>query len=352
MQGNYAQAIAHIHSGCKILCELEYNEQTKEHHHGVLAAPKFPYVPILNLEELFLRLDISVVEVNTHYCLEIVPVWHTNVMQMVGGRKFNLYENTTISRVEQSIPFAFSSLTEARESLVFHWHRLMRPISEQYLDDKSSLEFLTAFQSRHDQSQRVFDQWSMAFNAYIKINGSSLAETELKGVAMLRIQQEIGFLSLQVGRTYFADQTLWDQFMPLFNRIVTLASEILDFGSKSRRYPTFSLDIGIVSPLYEVASRCRDPLIRRKAISLMKSRCMQEGVWNSILTAKVTERLVEIEEEGLGVVKSCHDVPDWARLSFVAPMFDPAGRRAVVKFMRIKNAEDAVRPMIEEVFEW
>lgn len=63
MQGSYAQAITHIQSGCKILCEMEYNEQTKEHHHSVLVASKFPYVPILKLEELFLRLDLSVVEV-------------------------------------------------------------------------------------------------------------------------------------------------------------------------------------------------------------------------------------------------------------------------------------------------
>jgi hypothetical protein len=64
MQGNYAQAIAHIQSGCKILCEMEYNEQTKEHRHDVLVSSKFPYAPMETLEELFLRLDLSVVEVS------------------------------------------------------------------------------------------------------------------------------------------------------------------------------------------------------------------------------------------------------------------------------------------------
>ena len=265
---------------------------------------------------------------------------------------FNLYENTTKSRRRQSIPTAFSSLSEARESLVFHWHRLVRPINEEYLDDGSGLDFLTAWQTRHENSQQIFDQWSAAFDVFINSHGSLLEESGQKGVAMLKIQQEIGFLSLQLGRTYFDDQTLWDQFLPLFNQIVSLAAEILDFGSKSRRYPTFSLDMGVVGPLYEVASRCRDPVIRRKAISLMKSRCMQEGVWNSILTAKVAERLVEIEEDGLDEVKSCHDVPDWARLSFVAPVFDPAGRRAVVKFMRIGGSHGIVRPMVEAVYEW
>lgn len=63
MQGSYGPAIAHIHSGSKILYEMEFNEDTKQHNHEVLAASKFPYVPMEALEELFLRLDISVVEV-------------------------------------------------------------------------------------------------------------------------------------------------------------------------------------------------------------------------------------------------------------------------------------------------
>lgn len=271
---------------------------------------------------------------------------------MVGGRVFDLYETAVKNRIGQNIPSAFSSLSEARESLVYHWHRLARPVTKELLDDGSGLNFLAAWQSRHEGSQQIFNQWSAAFDAFLQTRGASLDDGEKKGVAMLEIQQEIGFLSLQLGRTYFDDQTLWDQFMPLFNQIVSLAAEILDFGSKTRRYPTFSLDMGIVGPLYEVASRCRDPIIRRKAISLMKSRCMQEGVWNSILTAKVAERLVEIEEEGLGDVKNCHDIPDWARLSFVAPIFDPAGRRAVIKYMRIGNTHELVRPMVEEVIEW
>jgi hypothetical protein len=265
---------------------------------------------------------------------------------------FNLYESAAKNRIGHSIPTAFSSLSEARESLIFHWHRLTRPVSKQLSDDGSSLNFFAAWQTRHEGSQLIFSQWSAAFSAYLKTHRASMDENEKKGVAMLEIQQEIGFLSLQLGRTYFDDQTLWDHFIPLFNQIVSLAAEILDFGSKSRRYPTFSLDMGIVGPLYEVASRCRDPVIRRKAISLMKSRCMQEGIWNSILTAKVAERLVEIEEDGLGEVKSCYDVPDWARLSFVAPVFDPAGRRALVKYMRIGKTHELARPMVEEMFEW
>jgi hypothetical protein len=272
---------------------------------------------------------------------------------MVGGRKFDLYGKVARNQGRLIIPHAFSSLSAARESLVFNWHRLSLPINDEPgFNDEASLTFFTAWQQRQQSSMETFDQWTTAFDAFLKTHADTLTELDRKGVAMLQIQRKIGFMSLQLSRTIFDDQTLWDQFLPLFNQIVTLAAEILEVGSRSRRYPTFSLDMGIVGPLYEVASRCRDPAIRRRAISLLKSRCMQEGVWNSILTAKVAERVVEIEEAGLGVVTSCSDVPDWARLSFVTPVFDSSGRKAVLKYMQIGSTNGVGRGTVEEEVEW
>jgi hypothetical protein len=63
MQGSYGSAIAHIQSGCKILGELEYDKNTKQHRHDILGASKAPFVPLEDLEALFLRLDLSVMEV-------------------------------------------------------------------------------------------------------------------------------------------------------------------------------------------------------------------------------------------------------------------------------------------------
>lgn len=53
--------------------------------------------------------------------------------------------------------------------------------------------------------------------------------------------------------------------------------------------PVFSLDTGIVLPLYFVATKCRYPTIRRKSIALLKSTPRQEGVLNSMLTGRVAE---------------------------------------------------------------
>jgi hypothetical protein len=69
--------------------------------------------------------------------------------------------------------------------------------------------------------------------------------------------------------------------------------------SNARPRPTFSLDTGIILPLYVVATKCRHPTNRRRSIALLKSTPRQEGVLDSLLTGRVAERLAEIEEEGV-----------------------------------------------------
>jgi hypothetical protein len=68
MQSSYGSAITHVQSGMKILCEVEYNEETRRHQHDVLRASGIPYVPIEMLEEMFVRLDLQVTQVSLPDC--------------------------------------------------------------------------------------------------------------------------------------------------------------------------------------------------------------------------------------------------------------------------------------------
>jgi len=52
-------------------------------------------------------------------------------------------------------------------------------------------------------------------------------------------------------------------------------------------------------PLVSMAFKDHKGQVRRKVIALMRSTHRQEGIWNSLLTAKVAERVMEIEDDGL-----------------------------------------------------
>ena len=116
----------------------------------------------------------------------------------------------------------------------------------------------------------------------------------------------------------------------LCERVIQLTSDFIDAQSMAESTPSttplFSYDMRIVGPLYGLAHHCRDPSIRRKAVALLKSCNRREGIWDSMLTATVAEKVIEIEEEGLGTVLSCNDVPDWARITTVQIEWDLEGK--------------------------
>ncbi|CZR64709.1 uncharacterized protein PAC_14608 [Phialocephala subalpina] len=328
MQGSYGPAIAHVRSGSKILIEMKYDDEKRKYSHDSLDVANNPYIPTPAIEDLFLRLDFS-------------------VSQMVGGHHWALYERISKSRLGFPMPATFSTLAQARDHFIFNWNRCSHSLDERGMSHTRP-DFNDLF-SVWQESLSIIDSWSASFESFLSVNGEKLSENEKKGAGMLQILRDVGFISLRIERSRFDDQTVWDEFCPMYEKIVNLAAEILESNAG---VPQFTLDMGIIGPLYEVTARCRDPFIRRKAISLLKGAQSQEGVWNSFLTATVAERVVQIEEAGLGEVRCCADVPDWARISNVDPKFDPIGRKARLRYMRLTNLGDEVRNAVEEVIEW
>lgn len=64
------------------------------------------------------------------------------------------------------------------------------------------------------------------------------------------------------------------------------------------RCPTLLTDWGIFPPLFHIAIKCRHPLLRRRAISLMESWPHREGFWDASLGAAIAKAIMELEEAG------------------------------------------------------
>lgn len=78
----------------------------------------------------------------------------------------------------------------------------------------------------------------------------------------------------------------------------------------------------MLTALYLVAWKCRDPATRREAVSLLKKLKLQEGIFSSNILARFAEAMADIEETRarsiLGLASdcplSCELVPEGARL--------------------------------------
>jgi hypothetical protein len=133
------------------------------------------------------------------------------------------------------------------------------------------------------------------------------------------------------------DDSVWDEYKDDFEDIVAQAEQILQLSPASKG-PSFTLDTEVILPLAAAGIACRDGLLRRKAIALLKSADRQEGVCNSILTALVVERVMEIEEDGLGgEIGTISSVPYEKRVIGIQVQLDNENRRAKLQYMRSKG---------------
>jgi hypothetical protein len=279
------------------------------------------------------------------------------------------------------MPPSFSSLAEARECLDLCYNICVRDFGN-FEYSKFLAACLTAETpqswilvpttqdptiqaARTSVSQKCEDMlshWAHAFESYAVASKRNLDPAQRRGILSLKLLHRMAQLHLKVFKTIDElDETIWDDHQTLFEEVVSLATSLVDSastlgtapstptaqGKGKGNGPTFTLDSGIVTPMYLVATKCRDPHVRRQAIALLHSAGRQEGVWNGAVIASVCERFVEMEEAGLGEVRSCKDVPAYVRLSRVSPKFDITGRRAEVSYVR-----DRAQDFETEVIEW
>jgi hypothetical protein len=134
-----------------------------------------------------------------------------------------------------------------------------------------------------------------------------------------------------------SDEMRWDDYAQEFETMVRYSEDYLK-STKTQKQPAFTLDTEIVLPLYFVAVKCRHGRVRRRAISLLRSQQRQEGVWNSLLTARVAERLMQIEEEGLGgTIVGAAEIVRCKRVLGVEVAFDLEERRANLSYVKLKE---------------
>jgi hypothetical protein len=131
-----------------------------------------------------------------------------------------------------------------------------------------------------------------------------------------------------------------------------------DTASKPTR-PVFVLDAGIIFSLFWTAVKCRDGVIRRRAIALLE-QSWQEGVWIGMVQAAIAKRIVEIEEDqpyeqypDVGRTKMAANIRDEVRVHNVSSDVDKAGKRAkIVLLMRRNGWQDFPEDPLCESVEW
>ena len=269
------------------------------------------------------------------------------------------------------IPACFTSLEEAQNSFYYQFNRCLN-VANTFSDTASHADRIgplteCACSEGYSQNRSAFrgilGKWNAAFEAFLAKAGATMDSKASQGAAVLKIIHRISALNIEYHRQDAVHSShYWDPLHHKCEEIVDLASSIVKAQSNKSNgrseKPIFSMDQNIVTPLFSIAHRCRDPIIRRRAIALLYSAPRQEGLWHSIITARVAEKIMMIEEAGLGEVKRSADVPDESRISEIEFQFDLQGRKGCLKGRRRQltgkhnHGAEPVVDVFEEIIEW
>ena len=91
----------------------------------------------------------------------------------------------------------------------------------------------------------------------------------------------------------------YDTFTKQFSQILDLSAQIMSFKDHRRpnsTLPTFQLQTGIFQPLYFMATKCRHPRLRRRAVNLLLKAGV-EGPWNAQMMAALAQKVIAVEEK-------------------------------------------------------
>lgn len=320
--GDHKQAIIQIQNGLGLMGRLRA-EQARGAK-GVLKGPVEE-----ELVNIFTRLAIQAKSYDLAFHFPEPYVIHLAPEDLETQTADSPYpEQRTFFPVYPTLDSYFTNLREARLAFDQLLEKGMRFVERLYLVKKQPYPLFPASWRQYGMAhQGHIDAWARAFQPLFESRHTSgLSAHERNGIATLKmshINSKILFLCM-----FNSTESHFDVFAPQFQQIVDLGREVVADDERKavnarcpypdvcqhKRWddppdvlnggyaayhikPSFSADLGIVPPLFVVATKCRDPYLRRKAIQLMRSSARREGMWDSELSARISQWVMQIEEE-------------------------------------------------------
>jgi hypothetical protein len=303
MQGHYKSAMTHSSAGLKILREQEASRR------------KEGYLSRDLIKSTFMQLDTQSREIGD-VSLRPIPMlpWQTRPPAA-----------------------SFQSIDQAKEWLEDYLRDLTQFLTTLGEMLRATPDSIKAVMEEHKAKKALYLAWCIACEP-IDIKYEPLLDGKptpsAQGYLILRLWRLTIDMLLNIELQF--GELGWESFETDFRALVAIAekfvrnSALLDGSISSSAgarlatcRPTQSFNIGIITPLFLTATRCRDPTIRRSACEVLRACNRSESMWNSKLAALVGERIIEFEEAGLGIVSSSSQIPLEARILGMDITFGP-----------------------------
>ncbi|KAK3359990.1 hypothetical protein B0T25DRAFT_446507 [Lasiosphaeria hispida] len=319
--GDHKQAIVQIQTGLGLLEQLR-----AERRRAFLPRPEEPVEE--ELIQMFTRLAIQAKSYDMAFHFPQPWVVRLTTTQPQDPGSPTSESSSPVSIHQDPIPDRFSSIKEARLTWDSLAERIFRFTETMFNQAQSgALGLLPASARQYGlRFKQQMEAWSAAFEHILASRTApGVSNQEKACITVLKMYQVMSQLLFLM--TFSDSEMQFDHFYPDFKMIIELAIEVV--GDEERRAAlkrcpdpqfcrhrgrhepgvfgghnftarhikaSFSADLGIVPPLFVVATKCRDRDLRKQAIQLLQSSPRREGMWDSELTARIALWIAEIEE--------------------------------------------------------
>ena len=209
------------------------------------------------------------------------------------------------------MPYEFQDIHEAQACLVdlARWLLVIGTHIDREHESGNTPE-MAKYQTEKVRCGNQLQRWEHQFDDVVN---RSESPSEL---VLLHLRLWHTFAILLVKAESYGPEMRYDAFMTDFEGIISCAEKMAKTLQSSAQPRMYSFEIGYLIPLHFAATRCRDPVMRRRAIAVMRNYWRQEGLFLSVAAAAVATGWMDAEEEGLDA-QFAADIPEERRLNSI-----------------------------------
>ncbi|OCL04419.1 hypothetical protein AOQ84DRAFT_225993 [Glonium stellatum] len=214
------------------------------------------------------------------------------------------------------VPSSFHSIHEANQHLVIIMNESLTFVGHSFDAARHTLQNqLSNFHRQYLYTH--LQDWRQAYERLcLEAKPQQRSDRMWKEQSALMLIQH-AWLSVIVPSSYLEiEETEYDSYLRHFTTIVDLVSSISlqrDEEKTGSDHNHFTFELGVVPPLWWTVMKCREPSIRRKALSLL-SQVGREGLWDPVLMHYLGREIIlleeEVEAEGMRLASSYFSLND------------------------------------------
>ncbi|TQW07570.1 dihydrolipoyl dehydrogenase [Cordyceps javanica] len=156
---------------------------------------------------------------------------------------------------------------------------------------------ITDYDDRVRQYKNRFTVWRLKFNALLDTRPDD--SSTKRGAIQLQLMEVAVYVCLHLDRSLGEES--FDHFTESFARINNLSRQLIHLEREAEARQGidgqgFSYSVSVAELLFGVGRTCRDRLIRREAVALLRQWPRRDGVWRPIVVAAMCAAIIELEE--------------------------------------------------------